>query len=182
MEPVAILQPRDASTHALETIDYPHHEIHDGGSFVINEVQNLSTTTAYWMITTPDSTKYSHTIFDIEATGEAYIKITEGADRTGTTLLTAINRRRVGTPTVATLVMHRGYSGGTTDGATTIFEKRIGATGVGGKTLTGGGVRGLNEYILKPNTKYVIAVTTYADIYVSGQLDWYEHTDKETIT
>ena len=169
---------KDSTTGAAKTITYPHHEIHDGSSFVISDVQNLDTTTAYWMITTPDSTKYSHVIFDVTCTGEFTLTITEGADRTGTTALTAINRRRIGTPTAATLVMHRGYSGGTTNGATTIFTMRDGATGVSGKTISGGGARGMNEFILKPNTKYIIAVTTYADSWVSGHLDWYEHTDR----
>ena len=32
--------------------------------------------------------------------------------------------------------------------------------------------------VLKPATKYIISVTTFADVYVSLRLDWYEHTDK----
>ena len=91
----------------------------------------------------------------LKATGEFYMKVTEGADRTGTTALTAIKRNRVGTPTAATLVMHRGYSGGTTDGATTILEIRDGATGVGGKSVATGAFHD-NEFVLKPNTKYII--------------------------
>lgn len=37
---------------------------------------------------------------------------------------------------------------------------------------------GANEFILKPNTKYVVSVETFADVYVTFHLDYYEHTNK----
>lgn len=116
-------------------------------------------------------------IFDFQCTGELLITITEGADRVGTNDLAEVNRRRVGTPTAATAAIHRAYTGGTTDGATTIEKKRIGATGVGSKTVSAGGNRGQNEFILKPNTKYIISAQTFANVYVTACFDWYEHTD-----
>jgi len=167
----------DKIADSLITIPFEHHEVQEGDSFTICDVQSVSTTTMKWLITTPNSLKYSHVIFDIQCTGEATILITEGADRTGVNVLDAINRRRVGTPTVATLTAKRVTSAGSTDGATTIENRRVGATGVGSKTVSSGGARGVNEYILKPNTKYVISVTTYAAVYVTMCLDWYEHTD-----
>lgn len=168
----------DASTYALETIEYEHHEIHSGSSFVVSDVQQVDTTTMKWQVTTPDSTKYAHVVFDIECTGEMSLTITEGSDRTDGTALAEINRNRVGTPTTATVIATRTPTGGSTDGATTIFTKRSGATGVASKTVAAGGSRGLNEFVLKPNTKYVVAVETFADVYVAFGVDWYEHTDK----
>ena len=107
------------------------------------------------------------------------VVITEGADRTGSTLITTINQRRVGTPTANTTIVHRGIdipSPDTgTDGATIISSVRVGATGQGSKTVEGG--RGVEEFILKQDTKYVIAVETFANIYVTLHIDWYEHTD-----
>jgi hypothetical protein len=167
----------DKISDSIITIPFEHHELHEGDSFVVCDVQSVDTTTLKWLITTPDSLKYCHALFDIQCTGEVSILVTEGADRTGVTALTAINRRRVGTPTVATLSVKRTTSAGTTDGAITIESKRVGATGSGSKTISAGGSRGNNEYILKPNTKYVVAITTYAAVYVSMCLDWYEHTD-----
>jgi len=167
----------DATTGALDIISYPHHEIHAGSSFTVDDVQNINTDTEQWMITTPDTTKNTHMLFNIEATGEMLVVITEGADRTGTNALVEINRRRVGTPNVAATTVHRAVSDGTTDGAITIFSKRSGSTNAGGQSGTPGGARGTNEFILKQNTKYIVTVTTYADIYVSTQLDWYEHAD-----
>jgi len=167
----------DKITDALLSIPYEHHEIHEGDSFIVCDVQNIDTTTQKWLITTPNTTKYAHIIFDIEATGEVDLKVLQGSDRAGVTALANINRRRVGTPTSGTVLVHRTTSGGTTDGATTIEHKRVGATGVGSKTIAAGGSRGLNEYILKPNTKYVVLIETFANIYVSMCLDWYEHQD-----
>lgn len=34
-------------------------------------------------------------------------------------------------------------------------------------------------WILKPNTKYVISITTYAAVYATMKIDWFEHTDKD---
>jgi hypothetical protein len=115
--------------------------------------------------------------FGVECTGEMLLLVTEGADRTGTNLLAAVNHARNSTST-AGVVVHRAYSGGTTDGATTIYTKRVGSTGVASKTISSGGSRAVNEYILKQNTKYIVSVTTYAAVNVSLELDWYEHTDK----
>ena len=167
----------DSSTSTISTTSYEHHEIHAGSSFTTCDVQNVDTTTLKWMVTTPNTTKYAHMIFDFQCTGELLITITEGADRVGTNDLAEVNRRRVGTPTAATAAIHRAYTGGTTDGATTIEKKRIGATGVGSKTVSAGGNRGQNEFILKPNTKYIISAQTFANVYVTACFDWYEHTD-----
>ena len=159
-------------------ISVDHHEIHEGDSFIVCDVQNINTTTMKWQITTPNAAAHSHIIFDVQATGEMSVVVTEGSDRTDGTALVEINRNRVGTPTAAATVVTRTPTGGATDGAIIILAVRVGATGVGSKTISGGGARGTNEYVLKPNTKYVLAIQTFADIYVSVCIDWYEHTDE----
>ena len=174
---INIASPQDGITTALKTISYEHHEIHGGSSFVVSDVQNVDSTTMKWQVTTPDSTSYGHMLFNVDCTGEMYMLITEGSDRTDGTALSEVNRRRVGTPDAATVIVTRTPTDGATDGATTILATRSGSTGVASKTISAGGARGENEFILKPNTKYVIAITTYANIYVSLQLDWYEHSE-----
>jgi len=169
---------KDAMTGVDTSITYPHHEIHGGSSFVVCDVQSVDATTMKWQITTPDSAKLAHILFDIDSTGEMFVVVTEGSDRVDGTALVEINRNRDGTPAVATVIVTRTPTGGNTDGAVTILSKRSGATGVGNKTLTGGGARGNNEYILKPDTKYVVSITTYATVFVSFCVDWYEHTSQ----
>ncbi len=167
----------DPTTRALAIIDYPHKEVHAGDSFVVTDVQSVSTTTMQWQITTPNSAVYAHTFFRFDGTGEIYIVVTEGSDRVDGTALAEINRRRVGTPAEATVIVTRTPTGGNTDGAVTIYSHRSGATGLAAKTIAGGDTRGENEFILKPNTKYVVSITTYAAIHVTFHVNWYEHTD-----
>jgi len=168
----------DEKTHALVFSSWAHHKIHERGSFVVSDVQSVSTTTMKWQITTPDSEKYTHALFDLDGTGEMSVIITEGSDRTDGTALVEINRNRVGTPPSAGTIVTRTPTGGSTDGAITIFSTRVGATNVGSKTVEAGGSRGVNEFMLKPNTKYVVAALTFAAIYVSFHVHWYEHINK----
>ena len=168
----------DASTNTLQTIEYEHHEIHSGSSFVCHDLRNVNTTTFKWQVTTPDSLVYAHMVFDINCTGEITVLVTEGSDKTDGTALVELNRRRVGTPAVAAVVVTHTPTSGTTDGTVTLINHRSGATGVGSRTIAAGGTRGGNEFILKPNTKYVISATTYADVWITLQIGWYEHTDK----
>ncbi len=165
----------DPITGHVTVIDCAEHHVHQGESFKVDDVQAVDTTTQKWMITTPDSKAYAHMLFDVLATGELLVLVTEGANRTTGVALTPMNRRRVGTPATAMVTVKRGATGGTTDGATTIKHIRFGVTDKFSGAL--GELRGRNEYILKPNTTYVIAVTTYAAVNVSLHLDWYEHID-----
>ena len=169
----------DSATHALETIEYEHHEIHSGSSYTISDVQNVDTTTILWMITTPAGTKYTHIIPSIECSGEFLVTETEGSDYTAGTALAVINRNRTGTPSVAGTIVTRAPTVGTTLGATTLRIERVGATSVAGKTVSAGNSRGSSEFVLKPATKYIISVQTFADVWVTLRLDWYEHTNKD---
>ena len=168
----------DKTTNALNTIEYEHHEIHSGSSFTVADTIVCDTTTVKWLVTTPDTTKYAHLLFELSCTGEATYLVTEGADRTTGAALSAVNRRRVGTLKEATTTVLRGATGGTTDGATVLFSMRNGITNIAGKNIEVGAVRATNEWVLAPNTKYVVSVTTYAAVYVTCLLDWYEHTDR----
>jgi hypothetical protein len=164
----------DEKTDAQITITYAHHEIHNEKAFTVSDVQSCDTTTIKWQIQTPNDDRRIHMLWDIECTGELYLVITEGSDRTGTNLLTSYNRNR-NSKTKSGCTIHRAVSGGSTDGATTIRTWRGGATGVASKVVAASGMRGSNEWILKKNTKYVISATTYSAVYVSVGWDWYEH-------
>ena len=168
----------DGTTHSLQIIDYAHHEIHAGSSYTVSDTVACDTATCQWQITTPDTTKYSHLVFTLTATGEATFLVTEGSDRVDGTALTEVNRRRVGTPTAAGTIVTRTPTEGTTDGAITLFSIRNGISTIASKNIEGGQTRATNEWILKPNTKYVVSITTYTDVFVSLLLDWYEHTDR----
>ncbi len=172
---ITILHPIDVLSQALETITDEHHEIHQGHSYTVTDVQSVSTTTFKWQVTTPDTDRHAHMLFEVEGTGEISLVVTEGSDRDDGGALSEINRDRNSAETSDVIVTTTPVNG-STDGATTILSIRAGATGQGAKTVEGGGSRGQNEFILKQNTKYVIAVTTFAAIYVTLELNWYSHT------
>lgn len=168
----------DASTHALVAITSEHNEIHKGKMYTVSDTVAADTTTVKWQIETANSSKYAHLVFSLFCTGEATYLVTEGADRDKGADLFEINKRRVGTVDIAETVVTRTPTGGTTDGAITLLSVRTGSTGVAGTTVEGGAARAENEYILRPATKYIVSITTYADgVYATCKLDWYEHGD-----
>lgn len=166
----------DSTTNAQTIVSYDHHEVHAGSFFSVYNTQSVSTTTFKWQVTTPNTDVLAHLQFGVACTGEMTALVTEGSDRTDGTAITEINHHRSSTNTAGVVVTHT-PTGGTTDGAVTLFSLRDGATGVASKTIASGSGRATNEYILKKNTKYVISVTTYAAVYVTLELDWYEHED-----
>ena len=167
----------DPTTGSEVSVSHDEHMLGEGKCFKIDDLLNVNTTTQKWMVTTPDSKIYARMIFDILCNGEQTVLVTEGADRTGTTALTPINRNRVGTPPAATILVHRDVSGGATDGAVTLQNYRIGATDK--FSALPGESQGRRGYILKPNTKYVVSATTQADVYVTLRLHWCEHVNRE---
>ncbi len=165
----------DAATHTLQTIDYAHHEEHAGSSFYYHDVLALGNgAVQYYLITTPNTTKWAHFGCEIIYNDAAGItEIFEGGDRVGTTAQTVFNRDR-NSLTAATVTVHKDISAGTGDG-TKIFYKRVGT----GKT--DGGVSGTaEERVLKQNTKYLLKLTNTSTgtNNTTVVLRWYEHTNK----
>jgi len=170
-----IINKTDNITDDITVINHNHHEIHEGNFFTVTDRVEADTTTIQWQITTPAGTTYAHMFFSLACTGEALYVLTEGSDMTDGTALNEVNRRRAGTPGVASVVVTRTPTGGSTVGETTLFTEHYGSTGVASKTVEGGSTRGENEWILKPGTKYVVSITSYVDnVYVTCKLDWYE--------
>lgn len=166
----------DLISHALVNIDSTLYEVHKGNSFTVADTVVCNTTTVKWQITTPDSTKYSHLVFQLASTGEATFLVTEGSDRTDGTALPEVNRNRVPPITTAATIVSRTPTGGTTDGAVVLFSMRNGITDVASKNIEGSNARATNKWILAPDTKYVVSITTYADVYATLIVDWYEKT------
>lgn len=167
----------DSATYALNTVDYAHHEIHGGSSFVASYIANVANAgTINVTITTPDTTKYAHMLWVIGTELESELRFYEGSTITGGTALAAFNRNRnssgtstcvvMGTPTVGTV-------------GSLIFTDHLG--GGSAAARFGGETRGVNEWVLKKNTTYTVQLVnaTASDNYMSVALDWYEHTNKE---
>ena len=174
----------DKVTNSLQTIDYSHHEIHDGNYYLATTYDDSAATgeKVNIVFTTPASPK-CHMLSLWSSGGAAIFRIYEAAVVTannGTNALPIYNKNRNSTNTSgcldnATVNAVGKYSTGTTitnTGTTIILEY----SGVG-KTVNGMG-RSDSEFILKPSTKYAFEVEAIGNgIAIALLLDWYEHTD-----
>ena len=166
----------DNTTHTLQIIDYEHHEIHAGSHFFYTDsVALASAATQDYLITTPNTTKWAHLIFSASGSAVTQVQIYEGSNKTGTTPQTVFNSNR-NSLTEATVTVHKGTSGGSTDG-TLIWQRKSGAATQ--QSRSGMESSRNAEKILKQNTKYIIRITSGTDGNLTNiQLDWYEHTNK----
>ena len=172
----------DASTEALMIVDYEHHEIHSGSHFIINEVYDLSINNVIDIrITTPDTTKWAHTLIEFDTGSEYEFWLYEVAViSTAGTAFTPINSNRnsAKASTLAIdIITNTSLANANADtdisGATIIWHGKVGA----GRTQGGGG-GGRNEIILKQNTIYSFRAEAVAAGYIHGEMHWYEHTDR----
>ena len=61
----------DKSTRAIETIEYEHHEIHEGSHYLIVDVVDLAISNERDIqITTPNTTKWTHLVFALDSENE----------------------------------------------------------------------------------------------------------------
>ena len=167
----------DRITRTLQVIDYSHHEIHAGSHFMYTDHQviaNGASGDAY-LITVPNSTKWPHMWFDLDGSAITDFLLYEGADRVGTTPQTVGNSNR-NSDTAATMLVHKGTSGGTTDG--TLLHRHKGGSATN-QSRAGMNTGNNEEIILKQNTKYLLRAISGTDAnLVNIKLEWYEHANK----
>ena len=185
----------DKATHAHMTIDYPHHEIHDGNAFyVMYIVASLGAMAAPDdMVTltfkTPNTTKWSH--FQFLGKGTAgwrlrFIEAPSGGFTSPTGQLVPLNHNRnssntsgIFEPTGVT-VNEVDYDSILATGGVTLWDDYL--EGAGGPFAAGTGSGGRDELMLKQNTVYQLSLygvdTDPATLY----MNWYEHTNKTIVT
>lgn len=170
----------DEATGALTTIDYAHHEVHEGSHFSYTNAQDLTNAqTISFTLVTPNTARWSHFGFEVNGEAEYDIQIFEGATSLGNvgtpvTNPAVINDNR-NSPTTNTLVINATPTLG--GGSKGTLIKRLHA----GSGKQDGGVAGTgHELILKQNTIYWVDVTnaTTSNNFISWEVGWYEHTDK----
>ena len=166
----------DSTTESLKMITSPHHEIHEGDRYVVQEGIVLNGASKEYLITTPDTTKWAHLTIDVEGGQDTSISLVEDSARTGGTAMAAINRQRNAPPPAGVTVTHT--PGGAAGAPTTMFTCQFGIPTVGGGKGGGGGTQqGRSEFVLKQNTKYLLTVTALSanDNNICVSIDWYEH-------
>ena len=164
----------DTSTRAAIGISYAHHEIHSGSHFFTGNFTTLANAAVYDILfVTPATLKYSHMIFEIGTQAEAMFSYYEGVTTSADgTALVMYDRNRTTDNTAGTTFYHTP--------TVTDLGVVIGAGIFGSGNKAGGSTRDSNEFVLKPNTKYLMRVTNNTSVanWYDWFFDWYEHTDK----
>lgn len=152
------------------SIDYAHEQIHKGNHFFYSDCVELGSGGVQdYLITT--TTKFSHLSFVVDGSAITAFDIYEASDKTGTTLQTIFNNNRPSATTSANTI-HKGVSGGTTDG-TKIWCHKSGSSTNQSKGSASSSQN--SEIILKLNTKYIIRITSStAGNLTNIKLNWYE--------
>ena len=175
--------PKDDISGAAMTIEFSHHEVHEGDMYAVGiyDEDAASGDTVEIQFKTPAVTvpqKRVHMVFEHSSTGEHLMEITEGAIyQSGGTAKTPINRNRGSLNTSSMQHLYTGSDKGADNVVTaggTIIEDIWTGSGRG----TGGSSRSLEEWVLAPNTEYLFQMTSKAaGIALHVRAVWYEHTD-----
>lgn len=178
-----IFEQIDTATWADITIDYAHHELHDGNHFFSSINKELDTGDSLIIhVTTPDTTRWAHFLFSIGVEGKTTIEVFEDATITNDTTFNAFNSNRNDTTaSILTLEYKLTNVGLDTSGSTVIIpHMTFGTSGVNPtKPGTGGTLGRESEIILKQNTEYIWIITSLADNNnINGFANWYEHINK----
>ena len=185
----------DGSTNSLQTIEYEHHEIHQGSTFSVHIDNTTANTNDHRTLVgfeTPDNTKWLHMVFTASASSAAEVFLVEGVtidDDEGTEIV-ALDRNRNTANTSTILSLQNPAVAGS---VTWMLEAEIAdatfsyvrildhaqlVAGSGPKAL-GGTARATREWILDQGIKYAIWVQNVgASVNLHEiHLDWYEHVD-----
>ena len=168
----------DENTWGLTTIDYEHHEIHEGDSYITSDVNDVAS--GGWMsylIKTPNSTKWAHCLVSIQSEGESEFRICENPTVTANgTAMSLINRDRNSSNTATTAVYK--IPSCTASGDTVIIDHWGGTAKAG--VAQSGLSRARGEFILKQNEDYLVYISNQAGgaNQTAIHVELYEHINK----
>lgn len=172
----------DHLTNALEVLDYPHHEIHNGTNYRAKLTQEVGSGNSISLtITTPTDGKQCHMLFDISTGNSANVVIYEDTAVTANTgnAVTPLNANRNYPDSSGSTVVSNATVN--TTNRVELVDTFIGQPGSNPSDPdTGGESASRHEWILKEGKSYTVVVTETAS---ETQLmhigfDWYEHTPK----
>ena len=175
----------DESSLALISIDYAHHERHEGDAFVLHDWEDLGAEDYVdYRIVVPETLKYPHMLLEIATEAESNFYFYEGVTILSPgTAVTSFNANRnsnsVSSLTFTKIDNTSEANANLDTGTATATLLMIGR--VGSSRTAGGQVGTRDELILKSNTIYSIRILNLdnsASRWINVSLDWYEHTDK----
>jgi hypothetical protein len=164
-----IYSPTDDVTGAIETIDYPHHEAHEGNLFLVWHKADVTGGGTMTILVKVPAGVTAHTIFSVITESETDLGLYEGptVSNDGTSL-TAYNHKRSSTDTGDVTAFHTP----TVSVNGTQIDGRHWGSGRG----VGGEGRSSEEWLLAPSTNYLVIMTnaTAQNNYISFWANWYE--------
>jgi len=169
---------RDKTTDAVNGIDYAHHEIHSGSHYFITNATILgSGDTLKFIVTTPNTTKWAHLIFEVGSSAQADFRIIENVTSTAGDTASIYNNNRNSSNTSG-LIIESAPASVTFINADTLETRYLGSGTNPSRSNIGQGSRE-DELILKQNTKYFIEIISgAASNRIEYNAKWYEHTNK----
>jgi hypothetical protein len=172
----------DSSTHTLQTIEYEHHEIHEGSHFFVDGVQDLSINQVLdFTFTTPNTTTWSHLTWKFDTESETAWYIYEGATATNAlanSITPRNNNRNSATTSVNTLKYEVQADLATANADTNVSSATLLQSGISGAGKTVGDDKRERELILKQNTIYCMRAIASTAGYIYFHMGWYEHANK----
>jgi hypothetical protein len=166
----------DTMSNSIGVIDNTHKKIHEGEHFYVSGFQRLTDTEEInFYITTPNSSKWAHMLFEIDSIGEMEFYIYEDASSyTGGTTVDPVNNNR-NSATVSVLTVVKDPATPATDTGTLIGSHAWGLTDTPRKAGFGGDAARDDEIILKQNSNYIFRLVSNS----TGNLTdykgyWYE--------
>ena len=174
----------DKMTHALNTIDYAHHEMHAGSSYrasVAGSAVGNGNSLALEILTPAAGSKQLHLTGEVTTENAAdfvFLELVEiSANGSAVTPHNANRNFGDGSTVQATLK----DSTVVTTNAVTLDSRHIGAASTSpSRAGLGGGIASRGEWILRENTWYQLKLTNISgasqDMHLA--VEWYEHTPK----
>ena len=167
------LIPYDEETGAVITIEAAHHEVHEGEMFHAGYSANvLNGANLDFQLTT--GAKEAHSTWEVFAGGLVTVSLFEGPETADGTPVLVYNMHRNSPNTPQGAVVHTPTV--TDAGEVILVNGRILPGGTSPTTRVGGGIRAGTEWILAPNTKYLLRVNNGSGgtIAINAVLEWYE--------
>jgi len=165
---------RDDFSDAQTVITFPHHEIHEGDHYFVEDYLTLgSGGTIAFSVQTGSSLKRNNILWDAQSTGAVMLDVYEyGSASTGGTSLTPQNSNRAYPNNSETAVE---YDPTIVDLGTRMSGKAWGVTGNPAQ-VEGGEAGRENELVLGTDRNYIYHFTSSsADNVFSYHAHWYEH-------
>jgi hypothetical protein len=175
----------DTSTHSLQTVSYPHHEIHGGSHyFVVGYADVANTNVLDFQWTMPAGTKWSHWTWTIDTEDEVTWLVYENAVVSNplANTMTLLNSNRNSANTSGTTMRweiqgNLAAANGDTDVTAPAILMESGKTKGGGPSKGGSASRD-DEIVLAADTVYCLRAIAGAAGFINFSMFWYEHTDK----